>query len=126
MKTKNKSLAQLSLLAAIMATVYFPQQSFARDEISTPAQTAYLQSEIKKAQKVFADKAAAISGVSADKIGKIMPVDWRAGDPKFAIIPALEKERGAKLSDEQRQQITAADREMKEVIERARVEAKKR
>ena len=126
MKVQLKSLAQFALLAAVAVTICFPPQSLARDQLSTPAQTAYLQSEIKKAQKVFADKVAAIAGVGADKIIKILPTDWRAGDPKFAIIPALEKERGMKFSDEQRQQITAADREMKEAIEASRTEAKKR
>ena len=121
----NKKLTTFLIAAVVIAglqtTLAFPQ-----DAVYTPAQVAFLNTEIKKAQGRFAQQVSVISGVSADKILKMMPTDWRAGDPKFAVIPALERERAGRLTDEQRQQITAADREMKDAIERARAEARRR
>lgn len=116
----------LSLVAAIILLTGLPAAALAQDAVYTPAQVAFLNAEIKKAQGRFAVQVSAISGVPADKVSKLMPTDWRAGDPKFVVIPALERERNAPLSDEQRRQISAADREMKDAIARARTEATKR
>jgi hypothetical protein len=115
-----------SLVAAILLRAVWLPPAAAQDAVYTPAQVAFLNAEIKKAQGRFAVQVAAISGVPAGRVLKMMPTDWRAGDPKFVVIPALERERGARLSDEQRQQISAADREMKDSIARARTEATKR
>lgn len=94
--------------------------------VYTPTQVAWLQAEIRRAQLRFAQQVSAVSGVQAEKILAWLPRDWRAGDPRFAVIPALERERGARLSEDQRAEINAADREMKADILRARVEAAKR
>lgn len=122
MKRKLRAALVATFLAA--AAVQVPAQ----DAVYTPAQVAFLNAQIKKAQSRFAQQASAISGVPAEKIvGWIPnPNDWRAADPKFAVIPALERERKVRLTDEQRQQIVAADREMKAAIEKARADAKKR
>lgn len=121
MNKKLKSLIAATILAGSQMPI-----ALAQDAVYTPAQVAYLNAETKKAQGRFAQQVSAISGVSSDKILKMMPTDWRAGDPRFAVIPALEKERNARLSDEQRQQITVFDREMKNAIEKARLEARRR
>lgn len=114
------------LVAAIILLAGLPTATVAQDAVYTPAQVAFLNAEIKKAQGRFAVQVSVISGVPAHKVSKLMPTDWRAGDPKFAVIPALERERNAPLTDEQRRQISAADREMKDAIARARIEATKR
>lgn len=121
MNKKLKSLIAAAVVAAQQAPVAFSQ-----DVVYTPAQVAFLNAETKKAQSRFAQQVSALSGVSPDKILRMMPTDWRAGDPRFGVIPALETERRSRLTDEQRQQITAFDREMKSAIENARSEATRR
>lgn len=93
--------------------------------ISSPTQVAYLQARVKEARQVFAGKAAAVSGVAAEKVLLGLPVDWRAADPRYAIIPYLEKARRAPLAPAQRQEIEAADQELKSAIAKARAEALK-
>lgn len=92
----------------------------------SPTQVAYLQSVVKQSRRQFAAQAATIAGVPAEKILPHLPSDWRAGDPRYAIIPALEKLSRAPLTDDQRQKITEADRNMKSAIAQARIDALKR
>jgi hypothetical protein len=93
--------------------------------IQSPTQVAFLQAKVKAARKRFAGEASVISGVPAEKILLCLPHDWRAGDPRYAIIPCLEKARRASLGPEERQKIGDADLGMKATIARARVEALK-
>ncbi len=95
--------------------------------VESPTQVAFLHAAVRKAHRHFAREAATISGVSADKILRMLPKlnDWRAGDPRYAVVPALEKALHAPLSDAQRQKINDADREMKASIAKARLDAVK-
>lgn len=94
--------------------------------IYTPAQAAYLKGEIRKAQERFVEKVAAISGVQPSRIKQWVPTDGRDVPPKMNIVPALQRERGKPLSDEERSRIVAADQERYEAIEQARQSALKR
>ncbi len=85
-----------------------------------PRQAAWLKNEIKNAQQHFVDQVAAISGVPAAKIRRWVPADGRDVAPKLAVLPALERARGAPLTEEQREKILAADRERYQAIERAK------
>ncbi|MBI4757268.1 MAG: hypothetical protein HY778_18045 [Betaproteobacteria bacterium] len=114
------------LFAGVTGAAFAQTPPPAPAPVYTPTQVAWLQAEIRRAQQRFAQQASAISGVHPEKVMAWLPRDWRAGDPRFAVIPALERERGARLSEDQRAEINAADREMKADILRARAEAAQR
>lgn len=92
----------------------------------TPSQSAFLKGEIKRAQERFVDQAAAISGVPDAKIRQWVPTDGRDDPPKVRVVPALERERGAPLTEEQRQKILKADQDRYDAIARAKQEALKK
>ncbi len=94
--------------------------------IQSPTQVAYLQAKVKEARKLFSQDAAGISGVPAEKILLCLPDDWRAGDPRYAIIPCLDKARRSPLGPDERRKIGDADLAMKAAIARARTEALQR
>jgi hypothetical protein len=102
----------LALAAALPAA--------AQERIYTPPQAAYLKGEIRKAQERFVDRAAGISGVPQARIRDWMPTDGRDVPPKVSILPALARERGKPLSDEERAAILAADQERFQAIEQAK------
>lgn len=104
-----------ALLAVALA---FP--AAAAERIYTPTQAAYLKAEIRKAQERFVEKAASISGVPQARIRDWMPTDGRDVPPKVSILPALARERGKPLSDEERSAILAADQERYQAIEQAK------
>lgn len=117
-----KSIARWA--AAVMLAVSFVG-AYAEERISRPAQAAYLQGEIRKAQLAFVGKLAALSGVPAARIREWVPTDGRDLPPKVSILPALQRERGRAFSDEERQAIHAAEQERIDAIGRARREALK-
>lgn len=106
------------LLAALLLCASLP--AAAEDRVYTPAQAAYLKGEIRKAQERFVEKAAALSGVPQARIRDWMPTDGRDVPPKVSILPALARERGKPLSDEERAAILAADQERYQAIEQAK------
>lgn len=122
-------IAVLAAVAGFVASLHAPALADtpapAGAIVESPTQVAFLQAAVKKAQRHFAREAASISGISFEKALHLLPnaSDWRSGDPRFAVVPALEKARRAPLSDEQREKINGADRAMKEAIARARLEA---
>ena len=126
MKLRNRC-AYLAVFV-LVAAFRMPAPALAQEPVHTPAQAAYLNAEIKRAQGRFAQQVAELSGVPANKILAWLPNpnDWRAADPRYAVIPAVERETKTKLTDDQRQQIAVADRDMKTAIAKARVEARKR
>jgi len=89
----------------------------------TPSQSAFLKGEIRHAQERFVEQAAAISGVPATRIRQWVPTDGRDDPPKVRVVPALERERGTPLTEEQRQKILKADQDRYDAIERAKKEA---
>ena len=135
----NGILGRVAMLAAGLAVVGgFVSHSPARAQVTaavpapasvveSPTQVAFLHAAVRKAHRHFAREVAVISGLSADKILRMLPKinDWRAGDPRYAVVPALEKALRAPLTDAQRQKINEADREMKTAITQARLEAVK-
>jgi hypothetical protein len=126
-KLRNIGMGWILALSLMMGGTPAPAhaQSQPAAVIQSPTQVAFLQVKVKAARKRFAGEASAISGVPAEKILRCLPDDWRAGDPRYAIIPCLEKARRASLGPEERQKIGDADLEMKADIARARVEALK-
>jgi hypothetical protein len=92
----------------------------------SPSQAAYLKGEIRRAQERFVDQASVVSGVSADKIRQWVPTDGRDVPPKVRVIPALERERGKPMTDEERQKVLAADQARYDAIERAKRDALKK
>lgn len=131
-KLRNMGM-KLALLALLVlgggqfpARAQSPSPSAPATVIQSPTQVAYLQSKVKEARKLFSQDAAGISGVPAEKILLCLPDDWRAGDPRYAIIPCLEKARRTALGAEERKKIGDADLAMKAAIARARTEALQR
>jgi len=110
--------AALALAAVLACSV--PAQAQTAKDAYTPAQAAYLKGEIRKAQQRFVATASAISGVPQSKIKEWMPTDGRDVPPKVNILPALQRERGKPLSEQERAAILAADQERYETIEEAK------
>jgi len=108
----------LALAAALPAA--------AQDRIYTPTQAAYLKAEIRKAQERFVEQASALSGVPQARIRDWMATDGRDVPPKVSILPALARERGKPLSEEERAAVLAADQERFQAIERAKQAALQR
>lgn len=126
-KLRNIGMGWGLALFLMVAGMHTPAQAQSQPGtvIQSPTQVAFLQAKVKAARKHFAGVASVISGVPAEKILLCLPDDWRAGDPRYAIIPCLDKARRASLGPEERQKISDADLEMKATIARARVEALK-
>ncbi|GAB4172358.1 MAG: hypothetical protein Fur0039_13170 [Rhodocyclaceae bacterium] len=106
-----------TLCAALLAAAF---ASPLAAQTYNPRQAAWLKSEIRKAQIRYVEQAAGISGVAAAKIRRWVPTDGRDAPPRLAVLPAIERERGAPLSEEQRTRLLAAERERLDAIERAR------
>lgn len=113
------------LLACVFAFGFLVPVA-AQDRIYTPTQAAFLKGEIRKAQERFVEQAAAISGISADKIREWVPTDGRDAPPRIRVVPALERERGKPMSEEERGRVLTADQERYNAIERAKQEALKK
>lgn len=126
-KLRNIGVGWVSALFVMMLGAHAPVHAQGQPVavIQSPTQVAFLQAKVRGARKRFAAEASTISGVSAEMILLCLPDDWRAGDPRYAIIPCLEKARGGNLGPDERQKIGDADLEMKATIRRARVEALK-
>ncbi|MCK7499483.1 MAG: zinc-binding dehydrogenase [Comamonadaceae bacterium] len=67
-------------------------------------------------------QASAVSGVPQSKIKEWMATDGRDVPPKVNIVPALQRERGKPLSEEERARILAADQERYQAIEQAKTD----
>jgi len=115
--------AALTLAAVLACCMQAQAQGQPAKDAYTPAQAAYLKGEIRKAQQRFVATASAISGVPQSKIKEWMATDGRDVPPKVNIIPALQRERGKPLSEEERAAILAADQERYETIEAAKRDA---
>jgi hypothetical protein len=129
-KLRSTGMKWVLLMVLAVGAMHLPAQAQSPGQpaavIQSPTQVAYLQAKVKEARKLFSRDAAGISGVPADKILLCLPDDWRAGDPRYAIIPCLEKARATPLGPEERKKIGEADLVMKAAIARARTEALQR
>lgn len=112
--------------AVAAACIAFASSTLAEERISRPAQAAYLQGEIRKAQQAFVARVAAVSGVAESRIREWVVTDGRDVPPKVNILPALQRERGKLFNDEERQAINAAEEDRFAAIARARQEALKK
>jgi hypothetical protein len=115
-----------TLVAASLLALAAALAAAAQERIYTPTQAAYLKAEIRKAQERFVDKAAAVSGVPPARIRDWMPTDGRDVPPKVSILPALARERGKPLTEEERAAILAADQERFQAIEQAKQTAQQK
>ena len=86
----------------------------------------YAKSSSRNKAVKFVEVAASVSGVPAARIRQWAPADGTDTPPKLRVLPALERERGAPLSEEQRGTINHAEKEKIEAIERAKKEALRR
>lgn len=108
------------VVVTALAACAFALPAAAEERIYTPTQAAYLKGEIRKAQERFVEKAAAISGVPQARIRDWMATDGRDVPPKVNILPALARERGKPLTEEERAAVLAADQERYQAIEQAK------
>ena len=115
-----------TLAARLAVAVLLISSAAALGQNYSPSQAAYLKGEIRRAQERFVEQAAAVSGVSADKIRQWVPTDGRDVPPKVRVVPALERERGKPMTDEERQKVLAADQARFDAIERAKRDALKK
>ena len=112
--------AAMVFAAALACSVQAQAQGLSKEQAYTPAQAAYLKGEIRRAQERFVETASAVSGVPQSKIKEWMATDGRDVPPKVNIVPALQRERGKPLSEEERARILAADQERYQAIEQAK------
>ncbi|PIV75537.1 MAG: hypothetical protein COW56_03075 [Rhodocyclales bacterium CG17_big_fil_post_rev_8_21_14_2_50_68_7] len=108
------------ILAACAAAFALAAAAPVRAQNYNPRQAAWLKNEIRQAQTRYVEQAAAISGVPAARIRRWVPTDGRDVAPKLAVLPALERERGKPLSEEERRKLVAAEQERFDAIERAK------
>lgn len=85
-----------------------------------------MRAAIDQARAEYAETVVAVSGVARQRVWSWMPHDYRVSQPQFRIIVALERERGARLSDDERLRILQAEDRMRAAIDRARLEAVRR
>ena len=88
--------------------------------------SAGMRAAIDRARAEFVDVVAAVSGVGRERVSAWMPKDYKLSHPEFKIIYAVERERGARLANEDRLRIIQAEDRMRSAIDRARLEARRR
>lgn len=115
-----------TLAAALLAFCAAAGPALAQDPALSPTQVAYLRGEVKKAQERYVERAAALSGVAAAKIRTWVPTDGRDVPPKVNVLQALAQERGKPFSEDERQNLIAAEKERFEAIEKAKKDALKK
>jgi hypothetical protein len=85
----------------------------------TPAQMAYLKTEIREADEAFAAEVAKIVNVRSTVVTKVLPERGRIADPVARLIAGLERSLGKPLTEQQKTAIRAADVERQKAVEDA-------
>lgn len=91
----------------------------------TPAQTAWLNAQMRKADEGFVKSVARIADVKRAIVENVRPAPSRITDPAERVIAGLELTTGKPLSDEQKAAIRAADIERQQAKTRAIADARK-
>lgn len=92
----------------------------------TPAQTAWLNAELRKADEGFVKAVARIADVRRTVVESARPAPSRITDPAERVITSLEITTGKPLSDEQKSAIRAADLDRQKAKSEAALNARKR
>lgn len=89
----------------------------------TPAQSAWLRAEIRRADDLFVKRVVAITRMSPDIVRQAIPAEGRITDPAARTVAAIEKFSGKPLDDEQKTAVRAAEEDRRQMIAAARAQA---
>ncbi|GAA5157258.1 hypothetical protein [Viridibacterium curvum] len=91
----------------------------------TPAQTAWLNTQMRKADEAFVKTVADIAQVKRAVVDNARPAPSRITNPAERVIASLELTTGKPLSDEQKSAIRAADVDRQKAKSQAVLDARK-
>lgn len=86
----------------------------------TPAQSAWLRAENRRADDLFVKRVVAITDMPADTVRRAIPAEGRITDPAARTVSAIEKFGGKPLNDDQKTAIRAAEEDRRQMISAAR------
>ena len=86
----------------------------------TPAQSAWLRAEIRRADDLFVKRVVAITRMPPDTVREAIPAEGRITDPAARTVSAIEKTSGKPLDDDQKTAIRAAEEDRRQMISAAR------
>ncbi len=92
----------------------------------TPAQSAWLSAETRRANDLFVKRVVAITSMPADTVRQAIPAEGRITDPAARTVSAIEKFGGKPLGDEQKTAVRAAEEDRRQMIAAARAQAGKK
>jgi hypothetical protein len=92
----------------------------------TPAQSAWLGVEIRRANDLFVKRVVAITSMPPDTVRQAIPAEGRITDPAARTVSAIEKFGGKPLGDEQKTAVRAAEEDRRQMIATARAQAGKK
>lgn len=92
----------------------------------TPAQSAWLGVEIRRANDLFVKRVVAITSMPPDTVRQAIPAEGRITDPAARTVSAIEKFGGKPLGDEQKTAVRAAEEDRRQMIADARAQAGKK
>ena len=113
-----------ALLCALGLALAIP--ALAQQAGAAPDRSLALRAAIDRARAEFVDEVAAVSGIARERIRTWMPQDYKRNHAEFKIIYAVERERGARLANEERLRIIQAEDRMRAAINRAGLDARRR
>lgn len=94
--------------------------------VLTPAQSAWLGVEIRRANDLFVKRVVAITSMPPDTVRQAIPAEGRITDPAARTVSAIEKFGGKPLGDEQKTAVRAAEEDRRQMIADARAQAGKK
>lgn len=94
--------------------------------VLTPAQSAWLGVEIRRANDLFVKRVVAITSMPPDTVRQAIPAEGRITDPAARTVSAIEKFGGKPLGDEQKTAVRAAEEDRRQMISDARAQAGKK
>lgn len=120
-----------TLLAALLAAAchFASAQSLAppvAGKVLTPAQSAWLDAEVRRSNELFVRRVVAITGMPPDTVRRAIPAAGRITDPAARTVAAIEQFGGKPLGDEQKTAIRAAEEDRRQMIATAREQAPKK
>ena len=89
----------------------------------TPAQSAWVGAEVRRANDLFVKRVVAITSMPSDTVRQAIPPEGRITDPAARTVSAIEKFGGKPLSDEQKVAIRSAEEDRRQMIASAREQA---
>lgn len=89
----------------------------------TPAQSAWLRAEIRRADDLFVKRVVAITRMPSETVRQAIPAEGRITDPAARTVSAIEKFSGKPLDDDQKIAVRAAEEDRRQMIATARSQA---